>query len=413
MGKKFRIGVFGLGRGMDYGRIFRDCFKDDVVVCAVCDKKEEKRKNALEALPEGTLAFDKFEDFIECGLDGVVLANYFHEHAKYAIDCIKRGIAVFSETTAAVTFKECAELCDAVEKYNGRYYLAENYPFAASCLEMKRIYESGNIGQVGYAEGEYWHPSSAEDVRGLDPDLYHWRKYGNAGAYYLTHAFAPLIYMTGTRPVEVNARAFAPKGRAESILRFSNEYIVPMLVQMDNGAVFRIMGCSMLSPHGNWYRLGCTDGAVETVRGDQSKIRVNYNYWSLPEGEVEQKIYEPTWQTNAEFAEKAGHGGGDFWAAYYFVEFLKGNCEAPFDVYKSVDMAITAIQAWRSVLNHNATYPIPDFRDKRQRDAYRNDNLTIFGDDDGHGATLPCSSTKVSQDYLDKYTEIMDKQFNK
>ena len=34
-----------------------------------------------------------------------------------------------------------------------------------------------------------------------------------------------------------------------------------------------------------------------------------------------------------------------------FIEYLKGNREADFDVYKATSMAATAIQAWRSVLD--------------------------------------------------------------
>lgn len=413
MGRIFKIGVFGLGRGCTFLEIIRDHFKDDAVIYAVCDKFQDKVDNVLKELPEGTLGFNNFDDFIECGLDAVILANYFHEHASFAIKALNMGIAVFTETTPAVTFKECAELCDSVEKTGTKYFFAENYPFSASCLEMKRIYETGTLGRCGYAEGEYWHPSSNEDIRGLDPEPYHWRKYSNAGAFYLTHALAPLMYMTGAMPKEVNARTFSEPGHGRNILRFSDDWVTPMLLQMDDGSVFRVMGCSMLAPHGNWYRLAGTKGAIETVRGNQEKVRLNYNCWDLPEGAEEEKIYQPTWNTNADLAEKCGHGGGDFWVVYYFIEYLKGNCEAPFGIYKSVAMSMTGIQAWRSVLNGGNTYPIPDFTDKRVRDAYRNDNLTIFGDENGNGQTLPCSSHPLDKEYLDNYLDMMKETFGK
>ena len=77
---------------------------------------------------------------------------------------------------------------------------------------------------------------------------------------------------------------------------------------------------------------------------------------------------------------------------YNFLEYLKGNREPDFDVYKATAMAATAIQAWRSVLNGSNSYPIPDFRKKEDRLAYANDNLTPFVDDFGRGATLPQDS---------------------
>ena len=81
--------------------------------------------------------------------------------------------------------------------------------------------------------------------------------------------------------------------------------------------------------------------------------------------------------------------GMDF---FHSIEYLKGNREADFDVYRATSMAATAIQAWRSVLNGNASYPVPDFRKKADRLAYANDNLTPFVDDRGRGATLPQDS---------------------
>ncbi len=408
---KFKIGVFGLGRGMAFAKIIRDSFADDAEIYAVCDKKQSAIDGALNELPGCKLSFHSFDELIDCGIDAVILANYFHDHAACAIKAMKCGIAVFSETLPAVTFKECAELCDTVEETGTKYFFAENYPFSASNLEMKRLYETGTLGNIGFAEGEYCHPSPAETIRALDPEPYHWRKYSGAGSYYLTHALAPLMYMTGTLPVEVNARTYSEAGHGESIMRFTDDYVTPMLIQMDSGAVFRVMGCSMLAPHGNWYHIAGTKGSVETVRGRQDDVRLCYNSWTLPEGAETEKVYTPTWEFNAELAEKAGHGGGDFWVVYYFIEYLKGNCDAPFDVYKAAAMSMTAIQAWRSVLNHGNTYPIPDFRDVRQRNAYRNDNLTIFADENGNGATLPCSSRPLDGDYLDRYPKMMEEIF--
>ena len=128
------------------------------------------------------------------------------------------------------------------------------------------------------------------------------------------------------------------------------------------------------------------------MRGDEGSVRLNYAHWNVPEGEQEDQIYRAEWKTNNELAEKAGHGGGDFWVVHNFIEYLKGNQGPDFDVYQATAMSATAIQAWRSVLNGNASYPVPDFRKESDRKAYANDNLTPFVDDYGKGATLPQDS---------------------
>ena len=390
MAGKFRIGVFGCGRGLWLGRQAAEHSSEDAVIRAVCDRRPDQLGRAKETFPDA-LAFDNFDEFIDCGLDAVILGNYFHEHAAYAIRAMEKGIAVLSETTAGVTHRECVELVETAERTGTKYALAENYPFAASRLEMKRVYETGKLGKVMYAEGEYCHPSSLEEIRALDPEEFHWRKYAPM-TYYITHSLGPLMYMTGALPKAVTARTCYDEGRAEKIGRKYSDVAAIMLISMDNDAVFRVPACAMFAPHGNWYRLSCTDGGIETVRGDEGMVRLTYVPWNLPEGEEPERFYRPEYRTDNETAANSGHGGGDFWVVRNFIEYLKGNREADFDVYRATSMAATAIQAWRSVLNGNASYPVPDFRNKADRLAYANDNLTPFVDDEGKGATLPQDS---------------------
>ena len=390
MSGKIRFGIFGCGRGMFAADHIRDHFSDDAEVTAFCDRRPDQLDRAKAAFPTA-MAFDDFDEFIDSGLDAVVLANYFHQHEPYAVKAMEKGIAVLSETTAASTLRECVELVETAERTGVKYSLAENYPFSAACLEMKRVYETGKLGKVMYAEGEYCHPSSIEEIRRLDPETYHWRKYAPM-TYYITHSLGPLINMTGQLPVSVTARTCYDEGRAEKIGRRFSDVAAIMLISTDGGAVFRVPACAMFAPHGNWYRLSCIDGGIETVRGDETTVRLSYVPWNLPEGEVSERFYRPEYAFDGEAAKDSGHGGGDYWVIRNFIEYLKGNQGPDFDVYKATSMSATAIQAWRSVLNGSASYPVPDFRKKSDRNAYACDNLTPFVDDEGRGATLPQDS---------------------
>jgi len=390
MTKKLKIGIFGYGRGRFAACTIRDFFIEEAEIFAVCDRRKDQLDCVATDFPEA-LVFNNFDDFIDCGLDAVFLANYFHEHAKFAMIALEKGVAVLSETTAAVTLKECVDLVETVERTGTKYALAENYPFTAACLEMKRVYETGTLGKVMYAEGEYCHPASPEESRNLAPEEYHWRKYAPM-TYYITHSLGPLIHMTGQLPVSVSSRTCYDEGMAEKTGRKFNDMAAIMIISTDSDAVFRVPACALFAPHGNWFRLSCTDGGIETVRGDESQVRLCYVPWNVPEGEETQRFYHPEWNTHSDLAEKAGHGGGDFWVIYNFIEYCRGNQEPYFDVYKATSMAATAIQAWRSVLDKNASYPVPDFRRKEDRLVYGHDNLTPFVDDFGRGATLPQDS---------------------
>ena len=90
-------------------------------------------------------------------MDAVVLANYANEHAPYAVRCLKRGLHVFSEVLPVATLKEAAELCDAVEESGKVYFYAENYCYFEAVREMRRLMQSGALGEFQYGEGEYLH----------------------------------------------------------------------------------------------------------------------------------------------------------------------------------------------------------------------------------------------------------------
>ena len=107
--------------------------------------------------------YEDFDAFLSHEMDAVVLANLFHEHAPYAIQCLARGLHVFSECLANGTMAEGVALIRAAEKSGAIYMLAENYPQMLFAREMKDICDSGTLGKILYAEGEYNHPFNPND----------------------------------------------------------------------------------------------------------------------------------------------------------------------------------------------------------------------------------------------------------
>ena len=382
-----KIGVFGTKRGCSFIENLR--LMPGVEITALCDKDEKALEKAAELCNRQPALFADFDSFINTEMDAVVLTNYFDEHTPYAIKAMEKGIHVLCETIPAVSMKECVDLCRTVERTGCKYMLAENYPFMCSNLELERVYQDGTLGQVIYAEGEYVHPMSIEESDFYTPDPNHWRM-RIPRTYYCTHALAPLIYMTKNLPKKVNARTvFYPQYSYER-KRYSGDAAGIMLCEMDNGALFRVTGSCSFGPHGNWYRLGCVNGGVETVRGDQSMVRLEYNGWSKPD-DKENKTYRAEWQEQGELAEQAGHGGGDFWIAYHFVKYLTDDIEPFFNVYTAAAMSAVAILGWKSVLNDGMCFNIPDFTNESERKIHENDSASPLPNELGY-SELPYSS---------------------
>ena len=392
--KKIRIGLFGAGhRGEDLAKNFMML---NCEIVAICDNRE-----LLEAFKskfgKDIAAFDNFDDFINTDMDAVILTNFFHEHAPYAIKCFERGLHVYSECTANGTTAEGVALIRAHEKSNSIYFLAENYPQMKFNREMKRICDGGTLGKILFAEGEYNHPGNPYDAWFKKEYIYnqhHWRNF-LPRTYYVTHSLGPVMRATGATPVRVTAfAAYAPIADEAPSFSYCGDRAAIIMTQNDDGSIFRITGCAGFGAHENSYRICGTEGQIENLRGMGEKVMLRYNEWSKPEGAELEQLYEPEWNDkDEELIEASGHGGGDYLTARAFIECIRENKqpEHPYNVHAAVAMASVAILAHRSVLSGGTPFEIPDFHKEECRRQYENDYLSPFWSEDT-APTLPCCS---------------------
>ncbi len=390
-----KIGVMGAGRGLGLAESFRLLGCE---IAAVCDNRPARLENAKKKYGDSAAYYDSFDRFIEHGLDAVILANFFHEHAPYAIRCLNRGIHVFSECISNGTMAEGVELVRAAEKSKAVYFLAENYPQMLFNREMKRICDSGSLGKVLFAEGEYNHPVAPTDTGFLKTYNYfekHWRHY-LPRAYYITHSLGPVMHITGATPRRLTAFSiFSPFSAEATTASRVGDAATAIMTQNDDGSVFRVFGCARFGAHENSYRICGTNGQIENVRGCGNQVLLRYNSWQVPEGMKDFQQYEPGWNDkDEELIRSSGHGGGDYITARMFLDCIKNGeqPEHPFNVYAATIMSSVAILAHRSSMNGGAAYDIPDFRDEACRRAYENDRESPFYGSDGAVPTLPCCS---------------------
>lgn len=388
-----KIGVFGAWRGNSYIELFRN--EPDIEIVAICDKNIDELLEETNSF-EGAVLCRDFGTFItegkKAGMNAVFLANYFHQHAPYAIKAMNEGLDVISECTAASTLKECVELVECVERTKRRYMLAENYPFMNMNLKMEQIISSGELGSLLYAEGEYNHSCCNEDLFRLTPGKYHWRGW-MPRTYYITHALGPVMYMTKSVPRYVSGRA-AHSELLYTIRERRHNYdgAGMLFCEMDNGMIARVTGCTAMASDYSRYRV-CGDRCGVEAGGyiGEDKVRRFYFEHTVPEGEETVSLIDAAPAGDDEKTKNAGHGGSDGRIVRIMKDYFLNGKEPFFDVYRSVAMSAAAILGWRSCLNHGENFRIPDFRVPEERDAVRNDDLTPFPDENGEGATLPCA----------------------
>jgi len=233
---------------------------------------------------------------------------------------------------------------------------------------------AGEVGEFKYGEGEYVHPTPVSIKLKLARGLNHWRNW-LPKVYYCTHAIAPLMYITGRRPVKVNAFS-VPYDANDPVrqLHVARSDSAGMIVcRTDNGTLFKALQ-GELPGHNTCVRIHGNRGLMETNRQRSGGLRIWHEPWENPEEPARERIYEPVFPPEHEAATAAGHGGGDYFTNYHFARAIRSG-EPPFlDIYRALDMTLCGIQAWRSILNDSAAMEVPDLRDEAVRKRYENDH---------------------------------------
>lgn len=394
MAGKIKVGVMGAYRGSSM--INYCAIADNAEVVAICDKWEEGLQTQKELHKELPITYyNNFEDFIKHDMDAVVLANYAHDHAPFAIKAMKAGKHVFSEVVPMATMKEAVELIEAVEETGMTYAYGENYCYMGGTYEMKKLYHEGKIGELEYAECEYIHNGETIWPSITYGDPKHWRNWMYS-TFYCTHSLGPIIHATGLRPVVVTGFETTMNKRRMSGGSLGAQFGLEM-VELENGAIVK-------SIHGGlykdsiWYSMYGSKGRMETVRrdlrdGEYSKLYVNADEYP---GEYPKPSRIVSYRPERELDEKGkqfGHGGSDFYSMYNFIEKLKGDSEADIiDVYEAMDMFLPGMFAYRSILAGGIPMEIPNLRNQEERDKWRNDTATTFPEKAGDMLLPTCKS---------------------
>jgi predicted dehydrogenase len=368
--KRIKLGIWGLGRGMSF---FKTCEALNIDVVAGCDFNLHLRENFSRSNP-GAYVTDDADAFLKQDFDAVLLATYCPGHAPDAIRCLAAGKHVLSEVTAFFTMAEGVALVEAVEKSGKVYQMAENYPYGRANMWLARKWKEGLFGKLMYAEYEYVHECRVlaytyGDGTPVMPgnQAHSWRSWLNFH-YYNTHSLGPVMYITGERPTRVTSLpgetvlAGYPMGAGEHAMGG----VGPSLIHMSGGGLVRnLMGATTNDSHHQ--RIWGTLGSAE---GDDWNLSVRLG----AQGRSPKLKVVPSWDEMGELAAKAGHGGGDFWVLYHFAKQILEGVPGPFDVYASADCTAQGILAYKSAKHNGQPFDIPDLRDKKQREAYRNDH---------------------------------------
>ena len=336
---KIKIGVLGGYRGTSMINYCKT--GTDAEIVAICDSNPEVIKKQSEKCQGLNITFyDNFDEFIKHDMDAVVLANYATEHAPFAIRALAEGKHVYSEVLPCQTMKEAVELVEAVEKSDRVYAYGENFCYMPAPYEMRRLYREGKIGEVEYAECEYFH--NCEDIWHSitygDPN--HWRN-NMYSTFYCTHSLGPIIHATGLRPVSVVGFEGGSNARTLGVGRKGRDFGI-IMVTLENGAIVK-SGNMGTYKHSVWYRIDGTKGRMESGREDAengAERRIYINRDEYPGAYHTSKL--ESYMADEKLGEESqifGHSGSDFYCMDNFIKKIQQKADADvIDVFEALDM---------------------------------------------------------------------------
>lgn len=401
--KTVRLAFIGTGyRGRNH--IEQVLYRPDVEITAICDidlsaisealkicKKFGKKEPAIYGKTDKHyLEMLKRDD-----IDGVIISTPWELHVPMSVDSMKAGKYTAVEVSATVTLQESWDLVDTYEKTGAHCMILENVCYRRDVLAVLNMVRQGMFGQMTYAHCGYQH--DLREVKFNDGKRYagggvefgpnahaeaRWRTQHSVdrnGDLYPTHGLGPVAHWLdinrGNRFTYLSSYATPSLGLHKHIVdkggkdhpnakvNFKLGDIVTTMIQCANGEnIMLIHDTNSPRP----YSLGFRAQGTEGIWMDDNDSIYLQNHSPKPhvweKFEAYQEKYDhPLWKSHAEEAEKAGHGGIDYFVMRGFIEAIKNQTAPPMDVYDAAVWSAISPLSELSIQRGSAPVEVPDF----------------------------------------------------
>jgi predicted dehydrogenase len=338
--RELRIGVIGVGGRGGLAALAHNPAGGVSVVAGADPNPKVFEKFSQWAGPQAA-AYDDYRKLLEQrDLDAVFITSPDFCHEEQAVAALSAGKAVFVEKPMAITIDGCDRMLAAAKASGAKLYIGHNMRHFTFVRQMKRIIDSGTIGQVkagwcrhfiaagGDAYFKDWH-ADRRYVTGLllqkashDIDVLHWlcgsysrrvTAMGNLSVYnQVTDRHAPNQRGDASPHVE-NWPPLSQKGLNPII---DVEDLSMMLMELESGVLASYQQCHYAPDAWRNYSIIGTEGRVENF-GDVPG-RMVIRVWNR------RTDYNPYGDQQYFIPPSAGHhGGGDEAMVEEFIRFIR------------------------------------------------------------------------------------------
>ncbi len=344
--RKLRVGIAGYGV-CRFGLAFGFQNHPNVTIAAVTDLDADNRAELAKACGcEKTYA--SCEEMIkDDSLEAIFVATDAPSHGRLAIAALKAGKHVASAVPAVFgSLEEADKLFEAVKTTGRKYMMFETSYFHAELHDMREMYRAGDLGELVYAEGEYYH------YMGTPIPSYRGWRVGLPPQYYPTHSNAYFVGVTGGRFTEVSCMGMP--SIVEHLRPENNGYKNPFgteiaLFRTDKGGTAR-MAVSWDTPGDSGER-----GRIRAQKGSYYG-RFQSGHGAQPDRPM---ISRPPLPPGVD---AGGHGGSHGYLMSEFVEAVLADRTPLVDVAQSLNMTVSGIVAHQSAMKDGELLKIPQYK---------------------------------------------------
>ena len=151
MEKKIRLGIIGFGNmGTSHARNLVTGLCPDFDLVAIADINPERITWGKENMPAGITYFEDATAMLDSGmLDACIVAVPHYDHARYAMECMKRSIHVMVEKPAGVYTKQVREMNEEAARHpEVKFGLMFNQRTDHIYRKMRELVQSGKFGDI-------------------------------------------------------------------------------------------------------------------------------------------------------------------------------------------------------------------------------------------------------------------------
>ena len=402
MKETINIGVIGFGhRGL--GLLESVMLpREEVQVLAVCDRYEDRRAKAAEAVYKSRgskplCTADYREVLAVKEIDAVIVSASWADHVHIAIDAMKAGKYVATEVGGAYSLEECWDLVNVSEATGSHLNIMENVCYRRDCMAALNMVRKGLFGELLHATCGYEH--DLRDVKFNDGKHYTYQKGGELrmgkdafaeaqwrtnhsvrrnGDVYPTHGIGPvancLDINRGNRFLSLSAMATQSRGLHKFIVdnggenhplakvRFNLGDIVTSMIKCTNGqTVIVTHDTNSPRPYSLGFRIQGTEG-LWMNDGDHVYVENQSKPHRWDDSEEWFKKFDHTlWSKHEAEAAQAGHGGMDYVMMFDLINAIHNKKPAPMDCYDAAAWSAISALSEMSIARGGALVDFPDF----------------------------------------------------